>query len=213
MSAVIIYAEPWDRDRRLRELGLDRAGLIEVVKAMVSARSDTTINNSQSAPSYYAWDAGVRALRELYGQRGWEKEILNGLETIKHPKLKIRVAPVNADAAVCSPDASPQNRTPKGPVTRKVIDLNGQIDMFANSPMGRPAIDHEGTSIWELLVHDDGNKVLAELSRPIEFDNGYFIAYSERIFILGPGEWDQLDLPSSGDDGEDEFDVDVERKG
>lgn len=212
MPTVTIHSEPWDRDRRLRELSLDYVGLVEVVRAMVSARSDTTINNSQSAPSYYAWDAGVRALREQYCQRGWEKEILNGLETIKHPTLKVRVAPVNADAAVCDPTASPQNRTPKGSVTRQVIDLNGQIDMFTSAPMGKPAADHQGTSIWQLMVYDDGNKVRAELSRPIEFENGYFIAFSERIFLIGPGEWDRLDLPSSDDD-EDDLDVDVQRKG
>jgi hypothetical protein len=80
---TIIYADTWDRDRRLRQLGLDRRRLIEAVKAKVAARGGCTDNDAQSAPGYMAWNAGVRVLREFYRPEGWEKEILNGLETIK----------------------------------------------------------------------------------------------------------------------------------
>lgn len=207
-----IYFEEHDRSRRLRELGLDRPRLIEVVRAMVAARADTTDNNARSAPGYRAWDAGVCSLRQQYCGDGWEREVLNGIETIRHPELRIRVTPVNADEGVCCRDSSPCNRAPKGPATGKVIDLNGQMELFPDDPKGRPAKHHDGYSFWQLLVYDDGNAVRAELSRPIEFDGSYFIAFSERIFLIENGDWDAGSVSPSGEGEDDDIDVDVRRK-
>lgn len=208
MSAVI-YSTAWDRDRRLRQLRLDRKSLIEVVKAMVSARANCSDNDAKSAPGYLSWNAGVRQMRDLYLRRGWERETLDGIETIKHSEAKIRVTVVNTDEDTGRMQGSPRNRTPKGPAAARVVDLNGQIEMFPGDPAGKPATDSDGCSIWHLCVFDDGANVRAELSRPVEFDSHYFVKFSERIVILGEGEWREIDWTPSDvdDDGEPEVDV------
>ncbi|PWB90479.1 hypothetical protein C5688_10385 [Methylocystis sp. MitZ-2018] len=65
-------------------------------------------------------------------------------------------------------------------------------------------------------MFDDGQLVRAELSRPIEFSSGYFIEYSERIWILRPGEWEKIAIETSlagGDEGSDQdLDINIRRK-
>lgn len=209
---AIIHAEPDDADRRLRALGLDRESLIEAVKACVAARSGCTDNDVQSAPGTVAWHATVRRLRELYRTRGWEKANLEGIEGIEHPDLRIRVTYVATDQHTGRPNASPRNRTPKGPAEEKVVDLNSQFDLFGDDTRARTSESYDGYSVWHLCVFDDGNAVRAELSRPIAFRDGRVIAFSERIFLLGPGDWEELDLTSDDDGGHDDLDIDVRRK-
>ena len=63
-----------------------------------------------------------------------------------------------------------------------------------------------------MLVYDDGNDVRAELSRPVVFTGGYFVEYSERIFLIDDGEWSEIELSSPDEGGEDDIDIDVRRK-
>ena len=209
---ALIHAEPDDADRRLKALLLNRDALIEVVKACVAARSGCTDNDVQSAPGTVAWHAAVRRLRELYRTQGWEKANLEGIEGIEHPDLRIRVTYVATDQHTGRPNASPRNRTPKGPAEEKVVDLNSQLDLFGDHTRARKSESHDGYSVWHLCVFDDGSAVRAELSRPIGFEGKHVIAFSERIFLLGPGEWEELDLTSDDDGGHDDLDIDVRRK-
>lgn len=209
---AIIHAEPWDRDRRLRELGSTREDWIEVVQACVAARGYCTNNDPKSAPGYMAWRAGVRRMREIFRPQGWEKEDLDGVETIVHPGRKIRITVTNTDAGTTDPNRSPRNRTVKGPATERIIDLNNQIEMFPHENLGNVSWPNDGYSMWNLCVFDNGNVVRAELSRPIEFRSGYFIKFSERIWILGPGDWDEFSLVAPEDDAGPDFQIEVRRK-
>ena len=210
---TVIRAEPWDRDRRLADLGLDRERLIEVVKDMVAARAGCTINDAKSAPGYSAWNAGVKGLRLQYlRDEGWERETLNGIETIKCSARRIRISVASTTADTGLPHGTPRNRTRKGPAAGRIIDLNGQTELFPNVARGKPEESQDGFSIWYLCVFDDNLQVRAELSRPTEFEDEHFVAFSERIFILGHGEWDDVEFSSPDlDDGQD-FDVPVTRK-
>ena len=49
-------------------------------------------------------------------------------------------------------------------------------------------------SLWYLCIYDNGSKVRAELSRPIEFTAGYISKFIERIFILKDGDWEKVVL-------------------
>ncbi|RUV98251.1 hypothetical protein EOA75_01245 [Mesorhizobium sp. M1A.F.Ca.IN.022.07.1.1] len=62
-----------------------------------------------------------------------------------------------------------------------------------------------------MCVFDNGTDVRAEIARPIEFRGGYYIGYSERIWILRPGEWERIAVSTSSDEGTD-LDVAVLRK-
>jgi hypothetical protein len=67
-------------------------------------------------------------------------------------------------------------------------------------------------SLWYLSVYDEGGKVRAEISMPIEFSGGYIVKCSERIFIVQGDDWDKISVERPADDGPQEYDINVRRK-
>jgi hypothetical protein len=191
-----LYIEPIERDQRIRQLELDidgsddaREGLLEVVRAVVAGRANSTDNNARSSGGFNAWDYGIRRAREVYrGHKDWDKFEENGVEGIMNRRLKLKITVVSTDSA-CDPINSPRNRTPKGPATEKMIDLSVQGTLF---PVEEAAETIDGYQFWEICVADDGNAVTAELSRPALFESKYLIKFSERIFLVEPGEWEKI---------------------
>lgn len=210
------YEEPYDRDKRLRELGLSRDVLIQIVEACVIGRGDTTDNDPRSAGGYFAYSFGTRRMRELYrGKDGWEKGQVDGIETIDHHGRRIRVAVVSTDAGTCIKTRSPRNRTCKGPAAEKVTDLNNQTEMDFVDQSGRPLPRIENVSdytMWYLCIFDSGSTVRAELSMPVIFRSGYFIKFAERIFIIGSGEWDEIEHVEPREEAEPDFEIEIRRK-
>jgi len=207
MFATVIRTEEWDRNKRLRELGLvlpgfadPRWGLLEAVRAAVAGRAGTTDNDARSAAGYNAWNFPTRRLREVYrGSGGWDKFEENGVEGIINAERKLKVIAVSTDDGTCDPTRSPRNRTPKGPETGKVIDLNNQMSLFRPEAL---AAQGGGYQTWEFCTFDDGNDVRAELSCPVHFSGSHFLKFSERIFLIGPGEWQRI-AAVVHDDGDD----------
>jgi hypothetical protein len=214
MPPTIIRSEEWDRSKRLRELGLvlptfvdPRQGLLDAVRASVAGRAGATDNNARSAAGYNAWDFPTRRLREIYrGFNGWEKFEENGVEGIINRERKLKITAVSTDGGTCDPASSPRNRTPKGPATEKVVDLNSQLSLFDFKDLAK---ENEYQS-WELCTYDDGNDVRAELSCPIIFESSHFIKFAERIFLIDPGEWKKLAILPN-EDGDD-IAIEVRRK-
>lgn len=212
---AFIYAHPYDRDERLRRLGAAREDLIEVVKACVAGRGGATDNDPQSAGGQFAWIYATRRMREIFRAKGLEKEILNGVETVVDRERKIRFSVVSTDKGTADRNRSPKNRTGKGPASELITDLNNQYEFGLVDSLGNPIAREDssgGYSFWYLCIYDDGNDVRAELSNPVEFKSGYFVKFSERIFILGPGEWDEVSVSDSDDDLGPDFQIDVHRK-
>ncbi|MEI9990295.1 MAG: hypothetical protein WDM86_09670 [Rhizomicrobium sp.] len=214
MTPTVIRSEEWDRNKRLRELGLvlptfpePRWGLIEAVSAAVAGRADATDNDARFIGGINAWNYPTRRLREIYrGHNGWEKFEENGVEGVINPKLKLKVLAASTDEGTCDPAISPRNRTPKGPATEKVIDLNAQYGFFPPPP----AASKDDYQTWELCTYDNGDDVLAELSCPVLFASGHFLKFSERIFLIDPGEWKKIGI-TRPDEGE-AFEPTVRRK-
>lgn len=212
---AVIYAHPYESRERLDRLGTSRDEWIEVVKACVAGRGDATDNHPQSAGGQFAWIFGTGRMREIFRRKGLDKEVLNGVETVVDHQRKVRFAVVSTDGGTAYLDRSPKNRTPKGAASEKITDLNNQQEMDFVDSSGNPISqqdESDGYSSWYLCVYDDGNDVRAELSSPIGFKSGYFIKFSERIFILGPGEWSAVSTSNSDDDLGPELEIDVRRK-
>jgi hypothetical protein len=209
--AAVIHTERRIVDRRLRQyFNSTRDQWIEIVKAAVAARARCTTDNARSAPGYYAWDAATARARKTFRREGWEKGDHEGLETIWNRDHRKMVAVMNTDAGTADLLRSPRNRTYKGPASQKVVDLNNQIEMFRHSEVAlKPSSEME---LWYLCIYDDQGKVRAELSRPSEFNSGYVVKYSERIFILEAGDWERVIIESvDGSVGQD-FEINVRRK-
>jgi len=213
--AAIIHESPRECDRRLAQyFNSTRAQWIEIVKAMVAARASRGADSPKASPGYFAWDAGITRMRQIFRREGWESGDDNGIELILNRDFRRKITVMNADAGVCDLNRSPRNRTLKGPAAEKITDLNNQLDLFRREhPRETKA---NAFDLWQLCVFDDGQLVRAEMSRPIEFSSGYFIGYSERIWILRPGDWERIAIETSSDGiGESagkDFEINIRRK-
>jgi hypothetical protein len=206
-----IYKESFDSQWRLKELELTREQLIEVVKASVAGRGDCTDNDPPAAPGWNSWRYGVRRLREIFRQEGWEKNDTNQLSTIANHKLRIKVAVCNTDDGTAIEDRAPRNRSRKGVISERAADINATPYLF--SEMAEDAArDTSDYVTWYLCIYNENEDVRAELSCPSSFEAGYFTKYSERIFILNEGDWKTLDFAQPEDNFVADIEVNVRRK-
>jgi hypothetical protein len=223
---AIILATPIQVDGRLAEFGITREQLIEVVMAMVAARAECTDNDPPSAPGWSSWRHGTRRAREIFRPLGWLKDDTDQLPTIVKNSLGMRIAVANTDdgAGLVSAGMFPQNRSKKGAATDRAVDLN-QHSMFADTGEAdesvvvqfKPRDTHsDAFTTFYLCVFNEGDDVRAEFSCPIEVVNGFFVGFSERIILLGPGDWPpKIKVVTRGDDtgsNGSEYDIPVRRK-
>ena len=207
---AIVYAEQRQADRRLRQYFNSTPNQwVKVVQAAVSARARCNENDAKAAPGFYAWTAATARSRVIFGREGWERGEHNGIETIFNSDLRMMIAVMNTDAGTCNLTRSPRNRTYKGTAAKGVVDLNNQGELFRRDEVAPLKV--RPYALWYLCIHDDGGKVLAELSKPSEYKGGYVVDYSERIFILRDGEWEKIIVDTSVDDGDQDFAIDVVR--
>ena len=190
---AVIHSDPRICKKRLRQLfNSTPEQWIDVVRAAVSARARCTDDNALSAPGYYAWEAATTRARQMFRREGWNKAVDEGVELIINHDLKVMVAVMNTDGGTADLDNSPKNRTIKGSGTAKVVDLNKQGEFFKPREVG-PHVERP-YALYYLCIFDDGKRVRAEISKPSEYNTGYVIDYSERIFILRDGEWEKIIL-------------------
>lgn len=203
MSAIVRIAE-LDVNARLRQLGLTRDLLIDVLRACVQGYGDCTDNDPPTAKGYESWRWGTRHFRELLlpGDPDWQKN--DAIPSVRNAKLGIRVIVLNADDETANPDpnAVPTNRSPKGVLHERAI----KGEWLPGLPYPYEEITDE---IWYFCNHVRGDQVLAELSCPQRIEGGFIVAWKERIIIVRPGEWGDLaSIEPEGDVGPDiDFDV------
>jgi hypothetical protein len=199
--------------RRLADFGMTRDQILEVVRACVSGAGNVTENDPPGTHGWETYRFGVRRFREVLRPEGWEKDNTEGLATVVNHQLRMRVAVANTDGNTGHVDKLPQNRTRKGPTAERVAVANEALLPGVEWPLAQkpgdsgPSID--GYATWHLCVYVDGDDVRVELSLLNEFESGFFTGWQERIILLGPGDWANVDLPESDDDSEPELDIDV----
>lgn len=207
----VVYKDSWDVSARLQQLGLSIEQLTEVVKGSVAGRGDCTDNDPPAAPGWSAWRYGIRRLREIYRQQGWDKDETGQLSTITHHERRIKIAVCNTDDGTAIANRIPRNRSRKGVVSERVTDRNATPFMFPEMEEDIPK-DTSDYVTWYLCIYIEDDRVRAELSCPNTFEGGYFTGYSERIFILNEGDWQTLDFAQPADDFAADIEVNVSRK-
>lgn len=78
-----VVRERADSARRLRELGLDLAGMDRIVRAGEDARAECVDYDPLPSPGMDAYRYRVRAMRTYYVPRGWLCVRDKGLEPIE----------------------------------------------------------------------------------------------------------------------------------
>jgi hypothetical protein len=203
MVETVVIRDPWDVDRRLAELHLTREGLLKVRSMAISAAADATDYHPANAAGTLAYQHGTFALRSEFVGEVWQLERLDGVETIRNDKTKVRVAFANVDVA-CSDSLKPKPRSRKGAGAERACQGN----LFGNLPEYAPRQSTE----WATYYVMTDEKGAAELTRPI-VENNTFTAYVERIY-LSDGSDMTLDPAVVDDDGDAaaDFDPEVVRK-
>jgi len=210
-----IRVENWDVESRLRQLGLSRKELIDVVKASVAQHAFCSDNDPPNARGFESWRWGVRKLREIYRAKDeWDKDDTRGFSTIVNRKLKVRVAVMNSDGGAGTLDAVPQNRSRKGAASEEVSIINQQLELGGSdwAPVPDENQGFEDYETWHLCIYIAGDVVRAELSRLHGFEAGYFTDCFEKIILLAPGDWEKQDFRDGSDDLGPDFAVEVTRK-
>jgi hypothetical protein len=202
-----VKVEEAEVNARLRHFSLDRPILIDAIRMSVAAYGGCTDNDPPSARGFEPWRATTRGLRELLGSRGYERDDSGNFSTIKHIGHGIRIVALNTDSKTGDPriDVFPRNRLKKGILHELAI---GAPDWLPGLP--NPFAVMNSLDIWYLCQHINGDKVLAELSRPERIEDGFITSWRERLLILKPGDWKSVEAGGQGDDSGPEIEVDVQ---
>ena len=213
MNKAIVLNNPVVVRNRLAELGWKNEQLIEVVESMVAARNGCTANDPPGAPGWKSWCDGTRRVREIGSLLGWERNDDDHISSIYDKKAGIKIAVSNTDEGTGLEDKMPQNRSRKGAATDRVV--SGNQGVFApiletasnviqlKNPPG-------GVIYWYLCVYCEGDDVRAELSCPLECENGFFKEFHERIILIGRDDGDGgVRLRREGPDGASDFGFEI----
>lgn len=209
--AAIVRVELQDVVDRLSQLGFDREGLIEVVKAMVAAHSGCTANDPPNAPGFESYRIGVRVSREIFMPKGWDKDNAGNFCTILNPHTRTRLAVMNSDDGAGLADRVPQNKSRKGAYSERAAAIN-QLCLADDWPIPDDVRDTRDYKTFHLCVFISERAVRAELSLLNEFEGGYFTDVFEKIILVGDGDWDKIDFGGRDSDAGDDFDVEVRRR-
>jgi hypothetical protein len=217
-----IFRKSFEAANRLSVLGTSREMLIVVIEAVVAARADCTDNDPFGARGWRGWQMGTRRLREVHvGINNWEKDDTDQVPSILNKRLGIRIVVCNTDDGTAIENGKPQNLSKKGPATGRLIDANqgSFMEQLADSVpivnLAKRRMRAGNITTHYLCVLAEGDDTRAELSCPVNVENGFFEDFIERIFIVGgdTGAPDPIRRKSDDDgDGPSEYSIPVRRK-
>jgi hypothetical protein len=214
MQPARIYRENDEIDRRLVEFGVTREELIEVVRAVVAARADAIDDDPASAEGLFAYIYGTRAIRQVFKRNGWLRYREDNVESVRHPDRNLKVIYQSVDFAADWLH-SPKAVSGKGSGADRMI-MSGQASLFRDEdlqPVTKSTTPEIKAGAYFFCVSVDGDDVRAELSLPSGIAKGNFAGFIERIFIVRPGEWSNLNIfPESSNGDAAEFEPSISRK-
>lgn len=203
-----VVATTWEATSRLQELvGRTIEEMAGVARAAVAARRDAVEEDPAMAGGMLSYIYGTRALRQLLRPHGWVLERRDGIESVYCPKRGIRIAFQNADRATA--EADPRAVADKGASTARAVH-NGNPYLFPEMESEARAL--ATAPLWYLFCAVEDGEARAELSHPIGVENGQFVGFSERIFIIDRAEPIVAEVETSPFDPVSDMDVTVSRR-
>ena len=202
MIETQVWKEPWDVDRRLAELQLQRDALLNVVNIALSAGADATPYHPANAEGTFRYQNGVWALRDQIVGEKWSVHREESVEAIRNDTLKVKVAFANVSVA-CDDEQEPKPVSPKGAGSERACSGN----LFGDLPRYAPRRDGEWATYY-LMVDRNG---AAELTCPI-ISGDTFSSYIERVYLSDGKDADPEALSIDDSDIVNDFDPQVVRK-
>ena len=210
MLETLIFEDPHQITEKLSKFGVTIKELQSIALDAVSARNEATPFHPINAPGTFSYHAGVASSRMLFVQKndGWEIARLNGIEAVINKGLNLTIVFQNVDRA-CG-ENWPKAISEKRAGSRKLVE---NPTRFLWEHMEKEAKNEENQNVWFLCVSCSGEEVKMELSLPASISDGQFSSFKERIFIITDDDW----LLSTNDtddlDEDQDFDIEVTRKG
>lgn len=193
-----LITKPQNVTNELLSYGIPEAYLTEAVKRGYSARNNATSNDPPSTAGNYAFFATVRAIRELFIPKGWEKINKHNLCYTVNVETKVAIVVSSGNQDVGIEDALPHTKNPKGEQTKTYISNNR--DIFEVEEKAQKIItefpDFE-TLILLYYFDPKKNEIRLELSLPIDIDNGHISGWHKRIILPPISSDTQLDITRS----------------
>jgi hypothetical protein len=217
MRQTVVISEPLDAAQEISQLGLKLAVAQKVARAASAARASALELDVAFTPGMLSHIYGNRQLRLELLPQGWRKGRFNNVESVINDALGLQIIFQNVDIA-CVIDHAPQAISGKGAGSRQLVQQGLQAELW-EQPIN-PSTDIKKADskygvtplVWMFCVSDDGKRLRAELSKPDNFEGDQFEEFSKRIFVLDEESGTEPDIhvnPSSGDDGDVGFEVEV----
>ena len=202
---------------RLKELGLDRETLVDVVRQGHYVFISASPNDPPLVPGITAWGRMVRALREHLVPKGWTRSNESNYCLAISPDEELAIAVATGDESTGEANGNPTTKSSKGPSTAEAVVTNQQQLSFALFPPipdpARPIGAAKERMTWILLVHRGIGEVRCELSLPMSMGtDGRIDAWRERILIGAiPTDPDTIDIFPQPNDLPD-ISIDIKRR-
>ena len=185
-----VYPGPASSNVRLRELGLSAELLLEAIHAGFEHAGEFTSHDPPSAMGISVWRMVVRTLRDRLAPEGWLVENPHNYALTVHPSRKWALAVARGDGSTAQSDGHLMNKSPKGPMTRRVVEQNRQLSFRDSAPGVWDAYTPTGMRTWILLYYwggeraDEETELYCELSLPLRMDDyGHVVEWEYRIPI------------------------------
>ncbi len=212
MRVTKLVRDEWDVERRLAELGTNKAEMIEIAMKAAAARADSTEDDPISGGGLLSWIYGTRAMRYTFRAKGWKRNSADNIPSVVNKESGLKFIFQNADIAA-DPLQDPKSISDKKRASERLVAA-AQLNLFpeAEAP-GEEFADIPCTAYYYFVAVDGDGEITAELSSPRAIEGRQFSGFHERIFIIKRGDVSPLDVSDSGDDDTlSDFDVVVTSK-
>lgn len=192
MSEPAIFHSDPQRGVELAAMSLDLEGLRWAARTAHAQAGFSTGNDVKGWRLIVTHDKLVRALRERFCGKVWERDDAENQEGIRNPALGIRIIAANFDqlAGELDPGATPTNIRPKGNASWRKARCN----MTGWLPgLSLPEPVHQDWQTWVFGICSDEAGLGAELSLPLQFSENKFTKLVKRIIVQSRGEPNPVD--------------------
>jgi hypothetical protein len=184
---VAIWYEPDEVATALARLGLAVAPLVVAVNRGYLAAISRTSNDAPNAAGFYQWNETLRTLREELAVFEFTRSTTRGYSTALRGDKRMAIAVSSGDEGTGVAGANPSTKQVKGPCTIAAVSSNAvQLELFPGLVLipPPPSPDEIECLTWILLFRAPGAELRAELSLPVNMDEGGQIrAWRERIIL------------------------------
>jgi hypothetical protein len=203
-------------DARLTSFGVTRSELRKIVLAVVTAHNDAVAYDPKSAAGQFRYIYGTRTLRDIFCPKKWKPDSAGNIESVYDPATDRKIVYQTVDIA-CDEKNEPKAISGKGAGAARVVSRSTQAFLFPDMEAeASEARRRENAVAWFFCVSINGAEVRAELSLPRSVDDELenFRGFIERIFIVGPGDWDTTGMRGldDGPNGGEEIEPVVTKK-